>query len=138
MRLVLDSNVLIAAFISRGLCSEVLEACLKKHEIVLSDAIAKELRKNLVQKFHLPEKDVQEFLHVLSLHADWVQPPVLGQLISRDPKDDAILATAMAGKVVYLVSGDKDLLSLKKFGRVQIISPRIFWEKVGRKDELKE
>src|SRR5258708_6349968 len=128
MRLVLDSNVLIAAFISRGLCAEVLEVCLKKHEIVLSDALANELRKNLVQKFHLPEKDVEEYLHVLSLHADWVQPPALGQLVSRDPKDDAILATALAGKAAYLVTGDKDLLTLKKFGRIQIITPRVFWE----------
>ena len=137
MRLVLDSNVLIAAFISRGLCSEILEACLKKHEIVLSDPIAKELRKNLVQKFHLPGKDVEEYLHVLSLHADWVHPPALGQLVSRDPKDDAIIATAVAGKAAYLVSGDKDLLTLKKFGRVQIVTPRVFWEKALSKDEDK-
>jgi putative PIN family toxin of toxin-antitoxin system len=134
MRLVLDTNVLIAAFISRGLCSEVLEICLKKHEIVLSEALANELRKNLVHKFHLPEKDTEEYLHVLSLHADWVRPPGLNRLVSRDPKDDAIIATALSGKAAYLVTGDKDLLSLKKFGRVQIITPRVFWEKVGSKD----
>lgn len=134
MKLVLDSNVLIAAFISRGLCSEILEACLKKHEIVLSNAIVGEVRKKLTQKFHLPPADVEEYLHVLSLHADWVQPPQLDRLVSRDPQDDAVLATALSGKVAYLVTGDKDLLVLKKFGRIQIVSPRDFWEKVGEKE----
>ena len=134
MRLVLDSNVLIAAFISRGLCSEILEVCLKKHEIVLSDFISSEIKENLIRKFHLPMADVEEYLHVLSLHADTIQPPRLGKLVSRDPKDDAVLATAMAGRAAYLVTGDKDLLVLKKFGKVQIVTPRIFWEKVASGD----
>lgn len=137
MRLVLDSNVLIAAFISRGLCSEILEVCLKKHEIVLSDFIRDELRKNLVHKFHLFEKDVEEYLHVLALHATLVHPTRPKAPMSRDPKDDLILATAAAGHAAYLVTGDKDLLTLKHFGRIQIVTPRVFWEKVAGKDDEK-
>ena len=73
----------------------------------------------------------------ISLHADRVQPLGLSRLVSRDPKDDAILATALSGKVAYLVAGDKDLITLKKFGRIQIVTPRIFWEKVAGKDDEK-
>ncbi|HUO58197.1 MAG TPA: putative toxin-antitoxin system toxin component, PIN family [bacterium] len=135
MRLVLDTNVLIAAYISRGLCSEVLEACLKRHEIILSSHLETELREKLTRKFRQPKEEVEEYLGVLSLHADWVQPPVLSRLVSRDPKDDAVLATALQGKAAYLVTGDKDLLALKRFGRIQIVSPRIFWDKVAGRDE---
>ena len=51
MKLVLDTNVLVAAFISEGVCHELLEHCFLKHEVVLSNRILKELDETLQKKF---------------------------------------------------------------------------------------
>ena len=37
MKILLDTNVLIAAFITRGLFNELLEHCLRRHQIIISD-----------------------------------------------------------------------------------------------------
>jgi len=50
----------------------------------------------------------------------------LGQPICRDPEDDAILACALEAEVDYLVTGDADLLELKTFKGLRIITPRDF------------
>ncbi len=47
MRVVLDTNVLVAAFAARGLCEALVAVCLQSHEVVLSEHILAELNKNL-------------------------------------------------------------------------------------------
>jgi predicted nucleic acid-binding protein len=47
MKVVLDTNVLIAAFIARGACNELFEHCLQHHRIVASPSILTELREHL-------------------------------------------------------------------------------------------
>jgi predicted nucleic acid-binding protein len=54
MRVVLDSNVLVAAFGTRGLCEDVLRVCLSRHEICLSEVILSEVQEHLPKKFKLP------------------------------------------------------------------------------------
>jgi len=51
MKLVLDTNVLVAAFISDGVCHQILEHCFLKHEVVLSNRILVELDDTLQEKF---------------------------------------------------------------------------------------
>jgi putative PIN family toxin of toxin-antitoxin system len=46
--------------------------------------------------------------------------------ICRDPDDDFLLETAIAGRADYLVSGDADLLILRKFRKIRIVNPRKF------------
>lgn len=45
-------------------------------------------------------------------------------------KDDDIIALAVSNRVRYLITGDDDLLSLKKYEEVEIVSPRVFWTRV--------
>ena len=47
MKIVLDANVVVAAFASRGLCESILELCLHSHEIVLSQELLDEILRNL-------------------------------------------------------------------------------------------
>ena len=51
MRILLDTNVPIAALIARGLCHELLEQCARRHNLVTSDFILDEVRDKLIQKF---------------------------------------------------------------------------------------
>ncbi|MBX2980920.1 MAG: putative toxin-antitoxin system toxin component, PIN family [Flavobacteriales bacterium] len=46
--------------------------------------------------------------------------------ISRDPKDDYLLALAKKGKADILITGDEDLLVLKKYGKTRIVKPAAF------------
>ena len=60
--------------------------------------------------------------------ADVVSPSRLPKPICRDPDDDWVLATAVAGEADVIVSGDKDLLILKRFQGIPIVTPRGFLE----------
>ncbi|WP_395643608.1 putative toxin-antitoxin system toxin component, PIN family [Rudaea sp.] len=53
------------------------------------------------------------------------------QPVCRDPKDDVVLATALAGKVDAIVSGDKDLLVLEHFQTIPILTVRNALAKLG-------
>jgi predicted nucleic acid-binding protein len=55
-----------------------------------------------------------------------VTPVALASPVSRDPDDDNILATAVAGSCDCIITGDKDLLVLKQFEGIKILSPREF------------
>lgn len=48
--------------------------------------------------------------------------------VTRDPKDDPLVACAVEGRAGYLVSGDRDLLDLGEGGGVQVVTPRWFLE----------
>ena len=53
MRIVLNSNIIITAFATRGLCHAVFEICLDRHEIILSSFLLKEIESNFVRKLKL-------------------------------------------------------------------------------------
>ena len=74
MKLVLDTNVLIAAFISRGVCADLLEHCMTSHTIVASDFIIGELRGHLVGKFKFSEQEADEAVELLKSHMQIVIP----------------------------------------------------------------
>jgi len=54
MKVVLDTNVIVAAFATRGLCAAVFQLCLTKYRIVLSEYILSEVAEGLANKIRLP------------------------------------------------------------------------------------
>ena len=58
---------------------------------------------------------------------------VTGRLagICRDPKDDFILECAETGNADLIVTGEKDLLSLGRFGATEILTPRQYLDRAG-------
>lgn len=132
MRLVLDTNVLIAAFIARGSCAELFEHCARHHVLVTSDFILAELREQLVGKFKFSRVEVSEVVMLLLSRMLVVQPANLSARVCRDPDDDEIIATAVAGNCECIITGDKDLLVVKRFSGIEILSPRDFAEYESR------
>jgi putative PIN family toxin of toxin-antitoxin system len=128
MKVTLDTNVLIAAFISRGQCHELLEHIVRHHRIVLSEHILDKIREGLSRKFKIPGSDIKEAIELLRQRAKLVEPMALGYAVSRDPDDDPVLATALAGEVACLITGDNDLLVLEQFEGIPILRPGSFWE----------
>ena len=133
MRIVLDANVIIAAFAARGLCESVLELCLDSYDLLLSEALLTEIRGNLHRKIKLPPKTVEQIEHVLRENGTLFVPALIPANACRDPSDAHVLGLTVAGQAECLVTGDDDLLVLKRFRQCQIISPREFSILIHRK-----
>ncbi len=127
MRVVLDSNVIIAAFITQGICHLILELCLSDHHIFLSEDILEEIGKNLRKKAKMQPLLVDAALSFLKKRAEVKSIEITEAHPRLDRQDAKVAALAAAVKADALITGDKDLLSLKEFKSVPIISPRDFW-----------
>jgi putative PIN family toxin of toxin-antitoxin system len=109
MIVVLDTNVIVAAFAARGLCAEVFEVCLTDHSIVLSEHILSEVAEKLIDKIRLPQNFVQEIINYLREQAEIVNPEEIKESICRDKDDIPIIGTALSGNVRLVITGDEDL-----------------------------
>jgi len=135
MRIVLDANVIVAAFAARGLCESVMEVCLSEHEIVLSEELLDEILKSLLRKIKLPSGVVDVIGELLREHSNMVNPITIAPGVCRDPDDLKVLSLAVASKADYIVTGDKDLLVLKKYEGIPILSPRSFSDILHEKEQ---
>jgi uncharacterized protein len=127
VRVVLDTNVLIAAFVARGQCHELLEHAARAHQLVTSEVILAELRDKLAGKLAARAETVQRTLALLRSRMSVVDVSPLPAPICRDPDDDQVLATAVAARADCLVTGDADLLVLDQYAGIPIVRPADFW-----------
>jgi putative PIN family toxin of toxin-antitoxin system len=127
MKVVLDTNVLLAAFIAHGTCHEVVEHCAIHHDIILSRFILDEMRDKLANKFNFTDREAMDAAELMASRATIVTPQKLERPVCRDTDDDAILGTAIAGACACIVTGDKDLLVLKHYHGIRIVTPSDFW-----------
>ena len=128
MRVILDTNVILAAFAGRGLANAVFELCLDKHEIIISEHILLELQNNLQKKLKMPKDKARKIIEYLREFCTLSREKKLDKVICRDPNDMRILGISEVTKSDYIVTGDMDLLVLKEFHSIPIITPREFWE----------
>lgn len=126
MRVVLDTNVLIAAFIARGVCTDVFERVVNEHELILSPFILEEFERVMKNKMGLDRDRVTRAVALLRRKGRVLEPEALEEPVCRDPDDDHVLALAGESEVGVVVTGDDDLLILKSFKDIPIISPREF------------
>jgi putative PIN family toxin of toxin-antitoxin system len=131
VRIVVDTNVLIAGLVAEGLCRDIVKRRLQICEVVTSRPLLQELEEKLRVKFHV-DPSTLPLLELYAQHAMIVDVVPLAQPVCRDPDDDVVLATALAGQVAAIVTGDGDLLVLQEFQGIKILSPRQF---VSRLDE---
>jgi putative PIN family toxin of toxin-antitoxin system len=124
VRLLFDTNVLFAAFLSHGVCAGLYEEALLHSEIVVSEEILSELGEKLVSKGKLTKADAAEVIGAVRSDAEVVGAMTLDKAVCRDPDDDMVLGSALAGKAHMIVTGEKDLLVLKTFRNTPIITPR--------------
>ena len=128
MRTVFDTNVLVAAFVEEGISSKLLTRARKKQfHLIVCPVILQEFGRVLIKKFSATRNEARSALQIISeaIHSV-VRPSPLVQSVCRDPDDDAILACALEAGADYLVTGDVDLLELKTFKGIRIVTPRDF------------
>lgn len=128
MRVVLDTNVLIAAFIARGVCSDLLEHCIRRHELVTSAFILNEFREKLTGKFKFTPEEAEVAAALLLTRMLIVEPTSLDVPVCRDKDDDNIIAVVISGNCDCIITGDKDLLVLQRFNGINILGPKDFLE----------
>ncbi len=127
MRVVFDTNVLIAAFLTEGLCPVLLTRARRREiDLFVCSTILEELERILSHKIKAPQALVREALEIILEVSETIHPTRAIQRVCRDKDDDQILACALSAEADYLVSGDKDLLEISSFERLKIISPREF------------
>jgi putative PIN family toxin of toxin-antitoxin system len=128
MRLVLDSNVLIAAFVARGVCADLLEHAVRVHDPATSEFILHEVHTKLREKIRVTKSQADQAVKLLRSRFEVVEPATIEEEACRDRDDLPILGTAVAARCDVLVSGDKDLLELETFRGIRIVSPGAFWK----------
>jgi uncharacterized protein len=126
IRVCLDSNVLVAAFAARGLCSDLFSHVLSEQHLVVPDAVREETLRVLSGKIKLSSEALASVMAVLDRceRAPASAEPSLVPV--RDPDDERILADAVAAGVKFFVTGDKDLLEVAEQSPISILSPRAF------------
>jgi putative PIN family toxin of toxin-antitoxin system len=130
VKVVLDTNVIFSAFATHGLAHAVFELCLQHHEIVVSRPILKELEVHFTGKLKMPSEKSREILAFLNEFCLVGKPAALKKSACRDRSDDHVLGLALAARADCIVSGDQDLLVMKKIQKTPILNPRQFWEKL--------
>ena len=128
MKVTLDTNVLIAAFIAQGTCHQVLEDVVRHHELVLSNYILDEFTEKLTEKLRFNLGEVREARTLLSGKARLVNPVEIETPTGIDPDDLPVLGTAVAGQCDCIVTGDRELLQLGVIDHIPILKPGDFWK----------
>ncbi len=135
-RLVIDSNVWIAALISlTGTARQLVDAVLDNDiDILMSETTFTELVARLdrpkFDRYREPEA-WNLFLSELVELALWLEDAGTATGISRDPDDDKFLALAVLGRADAIISGDRDLLELVTHEGIPILTPAQFMQRVS-------
>ena len=130
MRVFLDTNVLASAAATRGLCADVLREVLAAHELLISGQVLAELRRVLHIKFGIPQDLIDEFISLVRQDTVLAKAEPSPAIEIQDEDDLPILGAAISAKADVFVTGDKEILCVRKVENVVILSPREFWEKL--------
>ncbi len=128
-RVVLDTNVILSALLFKGKLSEIVELWKNRSFIpLISKEIFKELQRTLAySKFHLTKNETHLIINDYILpYFEVVDVAKPFNNVCRDKDDDKFLSCAISGDSNLIVSGDMDLLSLKSYKNVKIITPTEF------------
>jgi len=130
LKVVLDTNVLVSALLFKGELSKLL-SLLKQRKCILlfSEETLNEIIRVLhYPKFALTEKEIDYLLQSEILSYAKIVETVLkfNKEACRDREDQKFLELAVSAKADYIISGDKDLLDLKKINKIRILSPNEF------------
>jgi putative PIN family toxin of toxin-antitoxin system len=136
LRIVLDTNVLVSGLAYPGGVPGRIVAAWRQGslEVALSRYLLDELARVLprLPRVRLSAAEIRDLCDSFLFLADLVEPEETEDRKDphlRDPADQAVLSTLLAGKARYLVTGDKDLLALAE--RYPIITPAAFWARHG-------
>ncbi|MDE1921751.1 MAG: putative toxin-antitoxin system toxin component, PIN family [Candidatus Omnitrophica bacterium] len=128
MRILVDTNILVSGLVAKGACFEILEDLVYTHTPLYTSHIIKECEDVLFNKLQFSPPTVNVLLAVIKNHYHKGLSATKAVNVCRDPEDNQVLADAQLNKVDFILTGDKDLLSLGTFEGIPIISPGEYWK----------
>jgi len=138
VKAVADTNVLISGLLWNGPSASLLDrGASRRIGLVTSEEILTELeevlsRPHLVERLRLRGQTVAGVMQTYRAIAHIVAPAQMELPAAlRDPKDLHVLRCAVGSKVDAIITGDKDLLVLKEFVKIPIVTPRQFLASIG-------
>lgn len=128
IRVVLDTNVFVSAFLLPGRLNRVVDLVLKKAFVwLISRDILEEYAAVASRPlYRLTEEELEALLYQVKERAEWVVVRSKVSVIKQDPADDKFLACAIDGRADRIVTGDRHLLRVKEFRGIRIILPAEF------------
>jgi uncharacterized protein len=127
MRVVIDTNIMVSAYLGGALKVIIVSWKSGKFTLVVSDAIADEYRDVLQRpKFQIEQTELDDFFSLLLDKAKFVIPLETVNVVTDDASDNKFIEAAIAGKAKLIVSGDNHLLEIKSFKDIPIITARDF------------
>jgi len=130
MRVLLDTNVLVSAVTTRGLCADIFRAVLADHELVTCTKVLQEITRILHKKFSVPDSLISEYLELIRQDAILAEAKEAPDVRIKDVDDIEIIGAAIAGKADVMVTGDREVQNIKPMRKLRIVSPRTFWEEL--------
>jgi len=136
LRVVLDTNILISAFVFPGGNPEAVYrlALEGRIELVTSPALLAEFARVLVDKFGWEDARTEEAVAHAARVAMIVRPTDRIAEIEADPDDDRVLEAAFDGEAEWIVSGDRHLLDLKRWRGIRVVRAAAFLDEVEHVD----
>ncbi len=129
MKVFLDTNVLVSALATHGLCADLYERLLLNHEVIIGEPVVLEVLAILQRKFKASADLLMRVEAELRLLRVIPAQPDAPSLPIRDAEDPWIIACALHANADCFVTGDAELLGLTIVGTMPIVSPRVCWEK---------
>lgn len=124
-----DTNVLVSAFLARGLCADLLRLVLTEHTLVTSEVVLAELRDVLSRKGRLPPQQINAIEAFLREHPVGPCPAQTLELGLVDGDDEWVLASAVLAQTNLFVTGDQGVLASSK-PPLPLVNPRGCWEQL--------
>lgn len=123
VRVVLDTNIIVSAIIFKGKPLQVLDLILRERlKAITSPILLAELKEILTKKFKLPKYEFELAIKNIEEIFEIIQPKISLNILKADPDDDRVLEAASEGHCDYIVTGDREILSLGTFKNIQIVT----------------
>jgi putative PIN family toxin of toxin-antitoxin system len=128
VRVFLDTNVLVSAFATRGLCVELFELVLQEHDLVVGRRVLDELGRALRRKLRMPERTATEIVDFVAGEAVEIVERAQAAEAPVDRDDALVLGEALAGRSDVFVTGDRAVGSIGRIADLPVVTPKAFWE----------
>jgi len=129
VRIFFDTNVLVSAFLARGLCADLLRLVLSEHTLVSSEVVLAELRDVLSRKGRVPLNQIDAIEALLRDQPIAPRPARILELGLVDADDEWVLASAVLAEADLFVSGDQGVLACTT-PPLPLLNPRGCWEQL--------
>lgn len=133
MRAVLDTNVIIAPFLSpKGVPALILKAWEEEiFELVVSEILLAEYkevlsRKEIAAHHKMGQAEIERLIAGFRKYAILITPSKIPKVVKEDPDDDHLFAAAQAGEASCIVTKNKHVLKVEEYRGIQVLTPLAF------------